>query len=1091
MLKPLAVTVAVLLLICIFTPSLSRSAGVPHAIIGNVTDLDGKKVLGALVWVNNTATGDSLSTESDYLGRYSVDIDSYPNGYSSGQVLIITAVYDIFRASGNITVNTEPVQQLGDLVLAYRNHIISGYVLKPNGQAAIHYAANVLNMDTSESRNFTTDSYGFYRGDIGLYPAGFSVSDNICVSVDVQGFYGSNYAAATANQTDWVNISLADVQAPAISLSEAPASLTIGEQHRIIAYAVDNLAISWVKLCMKKPGQTIFTQYQMHVDDGITYDWNGDNWLTPSLFGISTSDTLPSQIVPGIAEYYFEVSDSIFTVTLPATDPQGNPFEISIIDATLPTISHTPITQMESAQPRAVSAALTDNVAISTAVLHYRQSLAPTFTQAQMLPTGNPNEYGATIPAQMYLGYLEYYIWCNDTSNNIVTSPAAGYHTVAVTDTTAPSIIHTFINSEHVWTPINFTCQVSDPWLSDVWINFTDVHGAQLNFTMQAGGGSEWYHLNSTGQDNTGTLFYTIWAEDTSGNIARRSHAMAITDNTTPKITHIPVEYIAFNTSHAVNAYVTDDVDVPADQVNLSYKPVGGTIFTKIPMTTSDTDAMHKNFTAAIPPQGIGTLEYFINATDSFGNSIHWPAVSPSYPIEVLDRVPPVLSGLNYSDYCPANVPVAIRVNATDNDRVGTVSLMWLNSTGAAWSQLAMADVGSGVYEALFPAHKPDTVRFYFFASDPSGNNVTLPALQPKLNPYRIEFFNTTIPEIFIDARTTVGVNRTSEAYIHVIDNREGARAEFSFKGTEDAAFRAIQPALLQNGTFYCTIPAQNRSGTAQYFVTVRDNSIIYNQTQVNNMSIINALPVITHVPVPFAPVGENVALVAMVTDDLRVENVTLNWKLEGQTQFASAPMEKIAADLFSADISQGQPATIQYFVTACDAEGQSRFPALLELEISVTDLEAPVIVHSPISNISANEMPIIIANVTDNWQVSGVSLFFKNSTAQSFSEHAMSRASGSDDYVALLGIQPEGEFSYYIEATDSVNTAWSPESGAHRTFVEPADTSSWISHLLLAVLFILIAAALLLVLVRFRRKPIKEEAVSPDKKVDSDENAG
>jgi len=1018
-------------------------------------------------------------------------IEAFSSGYVSGDVFNGTAVYYSYNATGNITTNSEPIQQL-DFILNFRHHRIEGFVKKPDGSAAIHFGVKVTNLDRSESRNCTTAIDGLYRMDIALYDNGYAVNDDISVSVIFSGFYGINYSVVSANLTDIINITLTDIEKPVLTLWEAPTDIELGESYRILAQATDNMGVDGMRLFMRLPGQTLFTKYDMFRDDGTLHDWDGDNYMSIRLFGLSTADSLPLQIDVGTVQYYFETADTAFSVTLPSTNPQGNPFEMEVLDVTPPTLTHTPITQLESAQPTDITAMANDNIAISQVRLFYRHSTAPTFTEIQMQPTGNPNEFGATIPPQIYLGTLEYYIWCNDTSNNIVTSPTAGYHSVNVEDTTAPTIIHNNINSAHVWEPIFFTCQISDSWLSDVWINFTDVHGTPYNLTMQAGTGSEWHYQNSS-QDAPGILYYTIWANDTSGNIAHKSHAMAITDNTTPTISHIPAEYIEFNITHVINAYVVDDVGVDAiTGVNMSYKPVGGTLFTQVSMSSTDSNGKYGNFTANVPPQAeLGTLEYYINATDESKNSIRWPALSPSYPIEVLDVVIPVLSNISFADYCPANVPVPIRVNVTDNNQVTSVSIFWLNSTAPAWSQLAMSYTGSGVYELQFPAHKPDIVKFYVSASDPSGNNATLPTAEPKLNPFLIEFYNTTIPEIRTKASSSVSVNESCNVFISVEDNREDAEVELLYRGTRDILLMPLPLILLQNGSYEGTIPAQSLSGTVQYVVRSRAGAVIYNETQKYNITVVNHLPRINHVGVGAAPVGEHVAVVAMVTDDLHVENVTLSWKLDGTTRYTDVPMLKDTSGIYSANLSQDEPVIIQYYITACDAEGFSRFPELLEWEITITDLEAPIIVHSPIANMTTGEMPIIIATVTDNRQVENVHLFYRNITATTFTGVQMMQASGSDDYAVLLGWQPEGNFSYYFEASDGINTARSPTSGTYQVTVEQTGGSGWIPSVLFVTVIILIAVALLLVLMRFRRKPIKDEAVSPGKQVDSDENAG
>jgi hypothetical protein len=1073
----LSLLVAIALLVPSFLSIGTVSGQVPHALIGYVDDLDNNKIMGARVFVNVSRSNEtsswieSTNQLTDSLGRYSVDIDGYPSGFEAGDVFNITAIYHIYRSNGNITINTEPAQQL-NLKLNFRSHIIAGYIIRPDGSRANHYGVKVTNLDRNESKNCTSSLDGYYRIDISLYNNGYAINEDICVSVQFNGFVGINYGIVSSNQTDFLNITLTDVEKPVLSTLEVPTSIILGQSYRILVWVTDNLAVDSVRLFLKGTEQTLFTRYDMIRDDGSANDWNGDNMPNIQVYGQSTSCNLPIQTHPGIIFFYFEAEDTNNSATLPATNPQSNAFQIQVTDPTPPVLSHTPIILMESAQSKDIFAIAVDNIGISQVTLFYRKSTVSSFSQIQMLFTGNPDEFNATIPSQMYLGTLEYYITCNDTSNNTDRSPSSGYYPVNVRDTTAPIITHTKLNSANVGDTINFTCQVSDTWLKNVWLNFTDVAGLPHNHSMQFVGGNWW---NETIQSATGILHYTIWANDTSGNIARISQAMPIYDAGTPVIFHSPPGYLDFNKTFLIAAYVEDNVNIAS--VKLAYKQVGSTAFTFASMASNDSNGMQGNFTADIPPQAsLGIVEYFINANDSINNST-WPALSPSYQLDVLDKESPALSNLSYSTYNPANIPLYIHVNATDNHVIGTVSLNFLNSTGTAWQSLAMSQnfTYPGIFEIHFPAHKPGIVKFYISGCDASGNNATLPNDTPKLNPYLLEFYNTTIPQIHTKASASIGVNQSCNIYITVEDNPEDAETELLYKGTHDILLMPTSLTLFQNGTFAGIIPAQSLSGTVQYFVRSKEGVNILNQTDVFNISVTNQLPVIQHIGVDTAPVGEIVAIVAIVTDDLHIENVTLSWKREGTSQYTDVPMAPNAGGLYTTDLSQDEPVIIQYHIAASDAEGQSQFPAFTDLKLSIMDLEAPSIIHQPIANLTTTEMPIIIATVTDNRQVSSVQVWFKNATADTFSSVQMIQASGTDDYAALLGNQPEGNFTYYIDASDGINMARSPYNGTYVVEVEfITRDSGWVSTILLLFVIVLIAIAAVLVYLYYRRKSIK-----------------
>jgi len=112
-------------------------------------------------------------------------------------------------------------------------------------------------------------------------------------------------------------------------------------------------------------------------------------------------------------------------------------------DSTAPTIAHTPITSATVGQSIAVTADITDNVAVAGATLYYESVGESTFASLPMNVNGNA--YSATIPAQASAGSLRYYIEARDMGGNVARSPSGGAGspylvTVSVPETSAPPI---------------------------------------------------------------------------------------------------------------------------------------------------------------------------------------------------------------------------------------------------------------------------------------------------------------------------------------------------------------------------------------------------------------------------------------------------------------------------------------------------------------------------------------------------------------------------------------------------------------------------------------------------------------------------
>lgn len=1058
-----------------------------HNIIGVIYDLDNNTVMGAMVYINNTETNESMSFVSDELGRYSVNIDS-----NLGDILSITAIYYQLRANGSRLVTSEPFDQL-DLVLDYHVHIIDGYILKPDGLPAIHYAVIVYNMDRNESRYVPSAIDGYYRMDIGAYINGWGVNEDIRVSVDFMDFNGSSLGTVSNNISDMINVTLIDNKSPAPNIREAPASVNINQNFRMLVWVTENHTVDSVTLFMKKSGEPLFTEINMIRDDGAANDWNGDNMATAPLFGQSTSRDIDVQTDIGDLLFYAMAEDfSGNTGTVPIDNPHINPLRIEVIDPIMPTLTHTPITTLEAGETVDIVSTADDNIGLDEINMCVKGVGESVFTEYPMSFNGDPKEYNATMPAQFTTGTLEYYVWCNDTSNNTVRLPASSNWSVDVMDTIAPQIIHSAINSVNVNDQINFTCQVSDVvGLDSVWLNFTDVHGVGYNVSMINAGSGNWYYLNATGQDLAGLMHYTIWANDTSDNLALFSHTTLVNDINTPLIFHDAPLYLDYNVSKYITLFVMDDTIITS--VHFAYKNVSDSSFILINITSSDTDADDKygNYTAEIPAQTIlGTVEYYINATDGT-NNISWPAIGPPHEIDVLDLEPPVISPDAYISIRSSPGDVTLIANVTDNHEVNEFVLHYLNSTSQSWINVSMVPVdvdasGSGTYQGIIPGHVQDIVKFYYSANDSSENSITSPESTPKLNPYSLIFLDYLTPDIEMFYPASTGVNSTTEIIINAIDDQEIASVQLYFNGTEDTEFWAITLSKLENGTYRGTLPPQDLSGDIQIYARASDGTNIH-ETQTFLIPVINQPPEIQHIGVESAPVGDNVAMVAQVYDDLHVDNVIFSWRPIGGSQYSNLTMVQTAFGVYQTDLSFQDAVIIQYHITAFDAENSTVWPDGPDHEISIMDLEAPIIIHEPLVQLNISSRPIITAVVSDNQQIFSVTLWYKNASASTFFSASMPSVSNlQDTYTAVLGPQPEGNFTYYIQATDGINTV---ETQHYTIEVIDSSGTNWTFIIIMIFLIILLVIAAIIVLMHLRGKPLKSLLRRKQKPIKEEDN--
>ncbi len=95
---------------------LSAAQGMPHVILGYVTDLEGNPVSGAQVVLKNERTGETASVTANSLGQYQTDLSSLPGGYQTGDTITVTAASGSMEGSSSITVSTNALDQC-DIIL--------------------------------------------------------------------------------------------------------------------------------------------------------------------------------------------------------------------------------------------------------------------------------------------------------------------------------------------------------------------------------------------------------------------------------------------------------------------------------------------------------------------------------------------------------------------------------------------------------------------------------------------------------------------------------------------------------------------------------------------------------------------------------------------------------------------------------------------------------------------------------------------------------------------------------------------------------------------------------------------------------------
>lgn len=394
-----------------------------------------------------------------------------------------------------------------------------------------------------------------------------------------------------------------------------------------------------------------------------------------------------------------------------------------------------------------------------------------------------------------------------------------------------------------------------------------------------------------------------------------------------------------------------------------------------------------------------------------------------------------------------------------------------------------MTSTGANNYGCSIPAHPPGKVKFYLSANDSSNNTARLPAITPKLNPFVINFTDDSPPCLELSVPDSISVNRTADIFLNVTDDSDIESVELHFRGVADILYQPIEVTKIGAETYKGTILAQMMSGTVRVMAIVSDGRNT-NQTQPVNVTVLNSLPRIEHEPLGPVPFGTGVTITAQIFDDLHVVNATLDWRHSGGSMTTLA-MQRMG-NLYRASLSFSAPTVVEYRIVANDAEGSSAWPLSGFHEFRVLDMTHPVIIHQHLTNLTTDQFPMIRATVTDDHEVRWVRVHCRNSTAEGFLNVSMVQVSGTNDYAALLERQPEGNFSYFIEAGDSTHTSRSP---LYIVPVESTARNDPVPAIMLAILLLLLAVAAILVLRYLRRKPINHEAVSGDERVEEHED--
>ncbi|MHA1451017.1 MAG: hypothetical protein ACTSP4_16570, partial [Candidatus Hodarchaeales archaeon] len=241
-------------------------------------------------------------------------------------------------------------------------------------------------------------------------------------------------------------------------------------------------------------------------------------------------------------------------------------------------------------------------------------------------------------------------------------------------------------------------------------------------------------------------LTYYIEAIDSVGNTTYNPSQdngtiIQVADHYAPDFAHTPVES-AYEMSNVLISATVTDKEEPASHVYCYYRTTNDTIFTSelgdwqmIELVNDTVDDLFEN---VIPYTSVTLdgFDYFMNATDIYGNTRYDGTPEYPYHVNVIDVTAPIVTHARRSSV-PANEDLVLTAVVDDNDPAfwyntsihnGTVDLFYRLSASGSYISLSMiyhsgADpYWEGIIEGGNFTYPGYGVDYYIKATDGTGN---------------------------------------------------------------------------------------------------------------------------------------------------------------------------------------------------------------------------------------------------------------------------------------------------------------------------------------------------------------------------------
>ena len=754
--------------------------------------------------------------------------------------------------------------------------------------------------------------------------------------------YRIYYRNSTDNGFSWNPVQLLSGPSPIMGSSD-------------IAVWEKNVSVLWDDY--RDDGTTAEIYYKNSTDGGI--NWNPDLRLTYNEGNDSDYPRIALYNDIRHITWYDdrnaqpEVYYKRFPETLPDTEP--------------PDINHAPVPAATISQPINITANITDDVAVDTVYLNYT-GVNGTYHNVSMLKLNGNWSYD--IPGQNNTGFVDYFIWANDTTGNTEMTPI---YQIQIFDVTKPEIIHTPVASVPLNTSIIIVANVTDDvGVANVILYYQNVGDTEYTSVDMALNLGNWT-ATIPAQTETGLVHYFIWANDTSGNnvtsLIMGDYAVQITGPPGIEITNIlgGGEGWTGGSIHQIEFVASDTEDAPAILdvfLNYTSSACNGVI--------ASIKGHNSPYLWTLPI--IDATDVKVNATviDSDGKKSYDD--SPEFTI---DSKPPEVISTN-----PANntagistfQPIVIQFNEKIN--ISSVIVNQTNGTdpgGWQWFWNADKDTITGIHDAWARGVDVEmTIQAnYSDDSEPgnANNSAFVFSFTTEINPSP-EIIHSNISEAQ-ELGDEIRINAT------ITDDDTVINAVLWWQDVDDVWHENYMDKNGDDWKYF--IPGQLKEGKVRYQINATDDLQQKNTTIIYEFDITDTIsPVIIHSPVVSGNIGETINITCQVSDLGGVGTVYLHYRNDTAANFTQVTMNP---SYWYELAARSEPVTIEYYIRAVDIYGNEASTGIYNLEIidpSVPDTTPPEILFvTPTGdNISVStSISIVFSEAVNRTSVEGAIL--------------------------------------------------------------------------------------------------------------------